>query len=405
MTENYNKNKNASGTDEYYFPILKCNTVAETMRLLKLRLDKRKILFVIDGEYDSLINNKLTDMIRETFEKDNCDIVSLFPKINGHENKEHESLFLLIDKLIESDLPRNGVIVAIGGGVVTDIAGFAACQFRRRVDYVRIPTTLLGQTDAGVGVKVGINYNGNKNILGAFYAPIFVINCREFIFDLDDVNFNSGIAEILKAGMVESAEIVESLKDHTFTSTALRNDEDLRIRFDSLTDEAVNVMKRGIMADPTENSFGVRSMDFGHSFSAGYESASGYKVPHGYAVAAEMIICTYISSDLGLLSPEETHECEKIFIRYGLLKYYHMIYPRLKMLFNESAEKMISHRAGNLNLVLPGNGCKAVFCNLRGTKDENGAGCEILLTKDELYSLYCTAADKANELAEKQICD
>ncbi|MBE6551698.1 MAG: sedoheptulose 7-phosphate cyclase [Ruminococcaceae bacterium] len=385
---------------EYFFPIYKCDTVRETMELLKKKLGDRKALFVLDREYDELINNRLSDTVKEFFDEESNGIISLYPRKNGCENKDHESLFMILDKLIDMDLPRDGVIVGIGGGVITDIAGFAARQFRRMVDFVRVPTTLLGQIDASVGIKVGINYNGNKNILGAFYAPLFVINCREFLYDLDDINFNSGISEMLKAGIVESSVIIDGLRERRYNAPLLRNDAFAMESFDIITDESVDVMKRIIMDDPEEKSFGVRSMDLGHTFSLSYEAISGYKMPHGYAVAAEVVICAYISRALGLLSLEEMRVYEKIFLKYDLLKYYDMIYPEIKEIFDKTVDKIVSHRAGNLNLVLPESGCKASFCNLFGTKDENRAGCRVLLTKDELRSLYCGGADMANELAK-----
>ena len=172
-----------------------------------------------------------------------------------------------------------------------DIAGFAAQQYHRMVKYIRVPTTLVGQIDAGIGIKVGINYHENKNLLGSFYPPQQVINCKEFLYDLDKDNFANGISETFKAGIADYFEIVEILSSKSifFSPETIRTGK-TRTLFRQLIDMAINTMLRNISRNLFEDASLMMLMDFGHTFSPIIEDETQYLVPHGFAVAIDMFI-------------------------------------------------------------------------------------------------------------------
>lgn len=238
-----------------------------------------------------LFRGLLSRSIEEDYKGDNCELVCINPVSNSKECKEYPHLFEIINIAIKSRLPRDGIIVAIGGGVVMDIAGFAAQQYHRMVKYIRVPTTLVGQIDAGIGIKVGINYHENKNLLGSFYPPQQVINCKEFLYDLDKDNFANGISETLKAGIADYFEIVEILSSKSifFSPETIRTGK-TRTLFRQLIDMAISTMLRNISRNLFEDASLMMLMDFGHTFSPIIEDETQYLVPHGFAVAIDMFI-------------------------------------------------------------------------------------------------------------------
>jgi 3-dehydroquinate synthase len=197
-------------------------------------------------------------------------------------------------------------MIGVGGGVILDAVGFAAQQYRRMISYYRIPTTLVGQIDAGVGIKVGINYKRSKNLLGSFYPPSLVINCTDFLFSLPQEDFICGISEILKAGIADCPQIVSAFShsETVFSPLSLQKNSQLMEDFQIVMDLAIQTMLMNLQSNFYEQKELRRLMDFGHTFSPIIEGKSDYRIPHGFAVAIDMFICIYISRCLQLISDE-----------------------------------------------------------------------------------------------------
>ena len=228
------------------------------------------------------------------------------------ENKNIESLMYIWEQLSTGGASRHSVLVNLGGGMITDIGGFAASSFKRGIAYINIPTTLLAMVDAAIGGKTGINFNGLKNEIGAFYSPALTIFDMAFLRTLDKTNLYSGYAEMIKHGLISSLEYWSSLMSHDLTSL-----DGLEL----LVKASIDVKSNVIEQDPCEK--GLRKiLNFGHTFGHAIESyllKAETPVLHGYAVAWGMVGELYVSCKrYGF--PTDVFEQTASFIRnhYGL---------------------------------------------------------------------------------------
>ena len=206
------------------------------------------------------------------------------------ENKNIESLAHVWTELGRMGGTRHSLMVNIGGGMVTDLGGFAASTFKRGISYINVPTTLLSMVDASVGGKTGINLNGLKNEVGVFNNARTVILDTAFLCTMDDRNIRSGYAEMLKHGLISSREMLDSLMAFDLVRPDLGA---LR----SMVADSVAVKERIVEADPTER--GLRkALNLGHTAGHAFESLAlrrGRPVLHGYAVAFGMVCELYLS--------------------------------------------------------------------------------------------------------------
>ena len=184
---------------------------------------------------------------------------------------------------------RHSLLVNIGGGMVTDLGGFAASTFKRGINYINVPTTLLSMVDASVGGKTGINFNGLKNEIGVFNQPKKVIIDTEFLKTLDSENIRSGYAEMLKHGLISDNNHLHSLLDFDL------DNPDLRL-LGEMVGRSVEVKERIVESDPLEH--GIRkALNLGHTVGHSFESLALRRCPvlHGYAVAWGLICELYLS--------------------------------------------------------------------------------------------------------------
>ena len=197
---------------------------------------------------------------------------------SGEASKCFRSLEGVLSAMLNFSLTRGDCIVAVGGGVVGDVAGFAAASYLRGIDFIQIPTTLLACVDSSVGGKTAIDLKAGKNLAGAFYQPKLVIADFETLSTLTDGIFADGMAEVIKYGVIFDKAFFEFLRDNE----AKDNLEYVITRCVELKRDIVN-------ADEKEK--GVRALlNFGHTVGHAIEKCSGYKIPHGSAVAVGMVI-------------------------------------------------------------------------------------------------------------------
>jgi 3-dehydroquinate synthase len=209
---------------------------------------------------------------------------------SGENNKKIDSVAKIWQSLSKSGGDRKSLLINIGGGMLTDLAGFAATTFKRGIDFLNVPTTLLSQVDASVGGKTGINFNGLKNEVGAFKEPVAVIINTDFLKTIDKENFVSGFAEMIKHGLIHSPEHLEELKAFNFD----RIDYDL---LEEIIRHSVNVKEYFVSNDLTENNI-RKALNFGHTVGHAFESFAmeqNRPVLHGYAVAYGMIAELFLS--------------------------------------------------------------------------------------------------------------
>jgi 3-dehydroquinate synthase len=208
----------------------------------------------------------------------------------GDDNKNIEALASVWQHLSKQGATRKSLLINLGGGMVTDLGGFAASTFKRGMEYINIPTTLLGAIDAAVGGKNGINFNGLKNEVGVINPSKSVLIDVRFFKTLDHENFLSGYAEMIKHGLISNNEVWNHIVDFDLS----------QIDYDHLPDllrESIEVKQEIVKTDPTEK--GIRkALNFGHTIGHAFESyalKSGQTQLHGYAVAWGMISELYLS--------------------------------------------------------------------------------------------------------------
>lgn len=262
----------------------------------------------------------------------------------------HKTLATLADvwtALGAGGASRRSLLVCLGGGMVTDLGGFAASAFKRGIDFINIPTTLLAMVDAAVGGKTGINFGGLKNEIGAFCESRAVIVDTEFLRTLDAENLRSGYAEMLKHALLDSTEMWARHLDFPLYAP----DYD---RLQELVAENISVKRRIVMADPRE--CGVRkALNLGHTMAHAFESLAleeGRPVLHGYAVAWGLVCELYLCCALCGFPVERMRQTVSFILRYyGRFSFTCKDYDRLLALMLHDKKNV----AGRINFTLLGD--------------------------------------------------
>lgn len=223
---------------------------------------------------------------------------------DGEAHKDWTNLNRIFDSLLEHRAERGTTLIALGGGVIGDMGGFAAALYQRGTPFIQIPTTLLAQVDSSVGGKTAINHPLGKNMIGAFYQPRAVIADTGALTTLSDRELSAGIAEVIKYGLIGNVKFFEWLEN---------NIELLLARDAAALAYAIRVScedKAAVVAQD-EREEGVRALlNFGHTFGHAIEAGMGYgRWLHGEAVAAGMAIAALVSRDMGLIAH---HDVERI---------------------------------------------------------------------------------------------
>ena len=231
----------------------------------------------------------------------------------GEEHKNRETLELVYDGLFGCGLDRGGVVVALGGGIVGDVAGFAAATFLRGVRCVQVPTTLLAAVDSSVGGKTGINHARGKNMIGAFHQPSAVVIDPATLRTLPPRELSAGIAEVVKYAVIRDAAFFDYLERH--------GDELLALQPDAVQEVIATCCR--IKADVVradEREAGIRAiLNYGHTFGHAIEAATGYgRYRHGEAVAIGMALAARLAVRLGMLGKDAAERQEALLRRFNL---------------------------------------------------------------------------------------
>ena len=219
---------------------------------------------------------------------------------DGETHKTLGTISHIYDLLLKAKADRRTTLVALGGGVIGDITGFAAATYQRGINFIQIPTTLLAQVDSSVGGKTGVNHSLGKNMIGAFYQPRCVLIDTEVLVTLPEREVKAGLAEVIKYGLINQPDFLNWLTNHAAEILDLDNaklTETIRICCQAKADI--------VTAD--EREAGLRTLlNLGHTFGHAIETASGYgNLLHGETVAMGMVMAADLSRRLGLLSAEQ----------------------------------------------------------------------------------------------------
>ncbi|MGJ8688363.1 MAG: 3-dehydroquinate synthase [Gammaproteobacteria bacterium] len=288
------------------YPIFIGTGLLGRAELLRPYIKGQRVLIVTNEVVAPLYLEQLKSSLTDV----QCDVIVL---PDGEHTKTLETLSLIYDQLMEQRHERSTTLIALGGGVVGDITGFAAATYLRGVNFIQIPTTLLSQVDSSVGGKTGVNHPLGKNMIGAFYQPQCVLADTDVLASLPKRELQAGLAEVIKYGLIDNLQFFEWLEEHI--ETLLDGDKDLlaeAVRV-SCTDKA-----RIVAADEKEG--GVRALlNLGHTFGHAIENGMGYGVwLHGEAVATGMVMAADLSARLQYISWEEAARAKELIARAGL---------------------------------------------------------------------------------------
>lgn len=229
----------------------------------------------------------------------------VFP--HGEASKCHNTLLKLYDFLAENGFTRSDFLVALGGGVVGDTTGFAAATYMRGIDFVQIPTSLLAQVDSSVGGKTAVDIAGGKNLVGAFYQPRLVICDTELLNTLTPEFFADGMGEVVKYGMIKSAEFFELLST-----------KDIKANIVEIVKRCVSIKAQVVENDELDK--GERAvLNFGHTLAHAIEKYYGYTgITHGQAVAVGMSVFTHIAERRGMCAEGIAEKLDALLTKCGL---------------------------------------------------------------------------------------
>jgi 3-dehydroquinate synthase len=231
----------------------------------------------------------------------------------GEKTKRISVVEKCCDQLAAHRLERKSVIVALGGGVVGDLAGFVAATYLRGIPFVQIPTTLLAQVDSSVGGKTGVNLRAGKNLVGAFYQPRLVLCDLDTLKTLPEREFRAGLAEVIKYGIIFDAELFARL-ERDLPKILKRDSKTLS----EIVARCCEIKAEVVSQDETES--GLRAiLNFGHTIGHAIENSSGYgKFLHGEAISIGQIAAAKLSQKILGLPSEDVARIEKLFMRAGL---------------------------------------------------------------------------------------
>ncbi len=267
-----------------------------------------RIMVVTNPTVGALYGRQVSDSLEAAgFET----IVAEVP--DGEKYKSLESAALLYDTAFTGGLDRSNAVLALGGGVIGDLAGFIAATYMRGVPFIQVPTTLLAQVDSSVGGKVAVNHPRGKNIIGAFYQPRMVFSDINTLYTLEDRQFRAGMAEVIKYGIIRDRDFFTFLEREAPAVRQLHIGTVIRV-----VETSCRIKAEIVAEDETEQ--GIRAiLNLGHTFGHAYEALTGYsEFVHGEAVAIGMVSAARAAVKTGLLPEPDLARIERLIATYGL---------------------------------------------------------------------------------------
>lgn len=337
--------------------------------LKDFNIEERKIAVIADSNTAPLFGEEVRKILEGNCKKA---ILHSFPA--GEEHKTLDTVKEIYKKLIEEKLDRKDLLIALGGGVVGDITGFTAATYLRGVDFIQIPTTLLSQCDSSIGGKTGVDFDGYKNMVGAFYMPKLVYMNIGTLKTLDGRQFYSGFAEVMKYGLIKDAMFYEWLLDNLYEIQDREPDV-----LEEMVMRSCTIKKLVVEKDPKE--LGDRALlNFGHTIGHAIEKYKNFEMLHGECVALGAVAAAFISWKHNWLSMEEYYEIRDMFVPFHLPITVDDIEPEEILALTKSDKKMT---AGQIRFVLLKKVGKAVIDTTVSDEDILNAVREILFSDED----------------------
>ena len=272
-----------------------------------LNIKERKLCIVADSTTAELYGAELKEILKET-----CTYVSMFVFPAGEVNKTLNTVRDLYEHLILEKFDRKDMLVALGGGVVGDLTGFAAATYLRGIGFIQIPTTLLSQVDSSIGGKTGVDFDAYKNMVGAFHMPRLVYMNLNVLKTLPERQFACGMGEIIKHGLIQDSDYLEKLSTY---QREIREKNYAALLW--MVAGSCKVKRHVVEEDPTEQ--GIRAwLNFGHTIGHSVEKLKDFTLCHGECVAIGCAAAAWMSWKRGLISEKEKEAAEQLLLDYQL---------------------------------------------------------------------------------------
>ena len=329
------------------------NVFSSNSRSLTKHFEKNtNPFFVVDYNVDRLYGENLKKYFSD---KGLLSSENQWVTFGTSENLEKEKTMRncldLVKKFNAHGVARKDLVVLIGGGVVLDLGGLASQLFRRGLTYLKIPTTLIGMIDAGIGVKVGVNFDNGKNKVGSFYNSVACINDLSFLKTLPSKEIRQGMAEIIKMGLIYDKRIIKIIEKSGKEIVSSKFQKDINTK--KLINLAITAMLDNLKVNLFEKKL-ARLVDFGHTFSPWIEMASKNDITHGEAVSIDMALTIQIAYILKKCTRKTLQSSLKLLQEYNL-----PIFDPIFLDYNnklslvKSIRDIIKHRGNKLNLPYP----------------------------------------------------
>ncbi len=310
-------------------------------------IENRQIAIIADTNTERIFGDTVKDILNGHCKKV---ILHAFPA--GEAHKTLDTVKDIYKDLIEEKFDRKDLLIALGGGVVGDVTGYTAATYLRGVDFIQIPTTLIAQSDSSIGGKTGVDFDGYKNMVGAFYMPKLVYMNISALKELDDRQFYAGFAEVMKHGLIKDAVFYEWLLDKMYEI----HERDIDV-LEEMIIRSCTVKKLVVEKDPKEQ--GDRALlNFGHTIGHAIEKAMNFSMMHGECISLGMVAAAFISWKHNWLSMEEYYEVRDMFVPFNLPISIDKIQPEEILALTKSDKKM---DAGQIKFILLKKVGKAVI--------------------------------------------
>ncbi|MCM1539179.1 MAG: 3-dehydroquinate synthase [bacterium] len=289
----------------------------------------RRLCIITDSHVKGLYAAELENLLRPYAKQ-----VDVFAFPAGEASKTLDTVREIYTFLIEHQYDRKDMLIALGGGVVGDVTGYAAATYLRGIDFIQIPTTLIAQSDSSIGGKTGVDFDGYKNMVGAFYMPRLVYMNIAALKTLDDRQFYSGFAEVMKHGLIKDAPFYEWLLENMYEI----HDRDIEVLREMVMRSCM-VKKLVVEKDPTEK--GDRALlNFGHTIGHAIEKYKNFELTHGECISLGFVAAAFISWKRELLSMEEYYEIRDMLVPFNLPISIDHIEPEKIVALTKSDKKM-----------------------------------------------------------------
>lgn len=295
--------------------------------------EEQKICIVTDSNVANLYIGQVQEILQKNYPNL---IIHIFEA--GEANKNVMTVNKLYEILIRNHFDRRDLLIALGGGVVGDLTGFAAATYLRGIDFIQVPTTLLSQVDSSIGGKTGVDFLQYKNMVGAFYQPRLVYMNLKVLDTLPEKQLISGLGEILKHGLIKDSSYFAWMETHCEEILAL-NEPILQ----EMIFRSCNIKRDVVERDPREK--GERALlNFGHTIGHAIEKLSDFQLYHGECVGLGIAAASYLSFKNGFIDKDTHNKVEDVLQRFGLSTFIEGYHAKEVLQATKSDKKMVGSK-------------------------------------------------------------